>query len=90
MATQLGAGRYVFGEDIPEGKYNLKAVSGDGTLRIPKRVDEKTFHMEMMFFGVAKGSARSFYGLSLAKGQYFDVTGNVVFEITRSAPIEIE
>ena len=84
MATKLAAGRYVFGEDIPEGKYNLKAISGDGTLRIPKRVDENTFHMEMMFFGVARGSAKTYYGLSLPKGMYFEVTDTVVCEITKS------
>ena len=90
MATKLGAGKYVFGEDIPEGKYNLKAISGDGTLYIPRQLDDKTYHMQMIFFGMSKGSTKTYYGLSLPKGLYFEVTDNVVFEITKSTPIEIE
>ena len=90
MATRLGAGKYVFGEDIPEGKYNLKAISGDGALYIPRQLDDKTYHMQMIFFGTAKSSAKTYHGLSLPKGLYFEVTDNVIFEITKSTPIEIE
>ena len=34
MATIIGAGKYVFGENIPMGQYDLKAVSGKSTLKI--------------------------------------------------------
>ena len=89
MATTLGAGKYVFGIDIPEGKYNLKAISGTGTLQIEKLIDG-SWEEEWISFGIESQCARTYYGLSLPKNKYFEVTGNVVFEITKSKMIEIE
>lgn len=34
MGTVIGAGKYVFGENIPMGQYDLKVVSGKGMLEI--------------------------------------------------------
>ena len=89
MATTLGAGKYIFGVDIPEGKYNLKAISGDGVLKFEK-FECDFWTVNWMCFGVEKESAKSYYGLSLPKDRYFEVSGSVVFEITRSTMIEIE
>ena len=40
MATKLGAGKYIFGENLPEGTYDLKAVAGEGLLLIQKSEGE--------------------------------------------------
>ena len=89
MATTLGAGKYVFGVDIPEGRYNLKAISGSGMLKIEQNVEGHSLE-EWMNFGVTKECAKTYHCLSLPKGQYFAVTDNVVFEITKATMIEIE
>lgn len=89
MATTLGAGKYVFGVDIPEGKYNLKAISGSGSLEIQKLIDG-TWEEDYMSFGVEEHNVKTYHGLSLPKNRYFEVSGNVVFEITRATMIEIE
>lgn len=89
MATTLGAGKYVFGVDIPEGKYNLKAISGSGMLQIQKLMDG-SWDEEWINFGIENHCAKTYHGLSLPKNKYFEVTGNVVFEITRAKMIEIE
>lgn len=89
MATVLGAGTYVFGEDIPLGKYDLKAISGDGVLRIQKKIGDEG-NEEWISFGTDRESAKSFHGLSLPQGGYFKITGNVRFEISRSKMIVIE
>lgn len=89
MATILSAGKYVFGVDIPEGRYNLKAISGSGRLEIQKLIDG-VWYDEWIYFGVEKNDAHTYHGLSLPKNKYFEITGNVVFEITKATMIEIE
>lgn len=89
MATTLGAGKYVFGVDIPEGRYNLRAISGSGGLEIQKLIDG-TWEEEYMSFGVEMHNTQTYHGLSLPKNRYFEVSGNVIFEITKAAMIEIE
>ena len=75
--------------DIPEGRYNLKAVSGSGGLEIQK-LNAGTWETEYMNFGVEKYCAKTYHGLSLPKNKYFEVTGNVIFEITKATMIVIE
>lgn len=89
MATTLGAGKYIFGVDIPEGKYNLKAISGYGVLTIQKLIDGN-WEEECMNFGVAEYNAKTYHGLSLPRNKYFEVSGSVIFEITKATMIEIE
>ena len=88
MATILGAGKYVFGVDIPEGKYTIKATSGRGMLKI--QISNKPNLEEWMLFGVFKDCTKTYYGLSLPRGWYFEVTDNVVFEITKSIAIKVD
>ena len=85
LATIIGAGKYIFGEDIPLGKYTLKAVSGNGTLSFPQ--DDGEYWINL---GVDDYSAKSFTGLSLEQGMYFTLDGNVEVEITKTKMIEIE
>ena len=89
MATTLGAGKYIFGIDIPEGRYNLKAVSGSGILQIQKFMNG-SWDEEWINFGIEEYCAKTYHGLSLPKNKYFEVTGNVIFEITKAKKIEIE
>ena len=89
MATTLGAGKYVFGVDIPEGRYNLRAISGSGGLEIQKLVDG-AWEEEYMSFGVGEYNAKTYHGRALPKNRYFEVSGNVVFEITKATMIDIE
>ena len=43
-----------------------------------------------IYFGTEEEDARSYNGLSLPKGKYFRVTGNVVFEISKATKIKID
>lgn len=92
MATVLGAGKYVFGEDIPMGKYNLKALSGEGYLIIQKSAEDSDGRIQEQLenFGMGKYCAKTYYGLSLPSGFYFQISGNIRFEITKAQKIEIE
>lgn len=90
MATTLSAGKYVFGVNIPEGTYNLKAISRSGELIIQNWIGEDVWCEERIDFGVDKRSSKTYHGISLPKGKHFRVTGNVVFEITKAEMIEIE
>ena len=88
MATRLGAGKYVFGENIPMGRYNLNVISGSGLLYI--QTEEDGEWLEDFSISLGKGDTESYHGISLPKGKYFRVTGNVVFEISRATMINID
>lgn len=85
MATIIGAGKYVFGENIPLGKYDLKVVSGKGILKIQTEFDE-----DWLNFGKEEGFAETYSGLSLPKDWYFSLDGDLRVEISKSKMIEIE
>ena len=84
MATVLGPGRYVFGEDIPLGKYTIEAVSGSGfvqaTLPDGVRLSSK--------FDAVESS--SYYGLSLAEGAALYIYDNLHVKISKAEKIVIE
>lgn len=85
MATVIGAGKYILGEDIPLGKYDLKVISGNGLLKIQIEDDE-----EWQALGEENGNANSYHGLSLPEGFYFSLGGDLQVEISKSKMIEIE
>lgn len=91
MSVIIGAGKYVFGEDLPLGKYNLKVISGNGSLEIQTGFTEdgKPTH-HWMSFGESKDNAASYSGLSLPAGWRFIVEGSVKAEITKSRMLVIE
>ena len=89
MAAVLGAGKYVFGDNLPTGRFDLKVVSGNGELRIQTLMDGE-WDETWICFGVEDTRAHTYHGLSLPKGKWFEVTGNVVFEISRSKMIELD
>ena len=88
MATVIGAGKYVFGEDIPLGKYNLKVIEGDGLLCIHYSTDESDVGIQHL--GFADYEAKSYSGLSLPQGMWFTIQGSVIVEISKSKMLEIE
>ena len=91
MATVLGAGEYICGENIPSGRYNLIAKSGTGMLTIEKRSERGKRQEEVqMSFGVWKYDAKTYYGLVLTSGISFKVSGSVVFEISKAEMINID
>lgn len=89
MATIIGAGKYVFGENIPMGQYDLKAVSGKGTLKI-QIGDGDDFDDKWQNMGYnVKGFAETYSGLTLPKGWFFAIDGDLKCEITKSKMLEI-
>ena len=90
MATIIGAGKYVFGENIPMGQYGLKAVSGKGMLKIQiGEGDDFDDKWQNMGYNV-KGFAETYSGLTLPKGWFFAIDGDLKCEITKSKMLEIE
>lgn len=84
MATILRAGKYIFGVDLPVGKYNLKAIKGSGQFKYKRGRD-------WMWFGVDNDyDAREYRNLDGTDGYWFELTGSVEVEITRSKMIDIE
>lgn len=94
MATRIGAGKYIFGEDLPMGKYDLKTISGSGALCIQKndqKDDEGDYAETYVYLASdAKNGASGYKGLSLPNGWYFTLDGNVVVEISKSKMLEID
>lgn len=94
MATRIGAGKYVFGEDLPVGKYDLNAVFGSGSLHIQKsdqKDDDGEYPEKYIYLSEdPKRGASGYRGLSLPGGWYFSLDSNVVVEITKSKMLEIE
>ena len=88
MATIIGAGKYVFGEDIPLGKYNLKVISGEGmlTIRDGKTEDDETW----INMGTSRDYAHEYRNLSLKGGYFFSLDGNLQVEISKSKMLEID
>lgn len=90
MATVIGAGKYVFGQNIPMGQYDLKAISGRGMLRI-QIGDGDDFDDRWQNMGVGeKDFAETYNGLTLPKGWSFAIDGDLKCEITKSKMLEIE
>lgn len=89
MAVKLGAGKYVFGENIPLGIYNLKVISGEGTLTMQK-LKGTEWGEDWFDFGKDEGYIKSYHGLSLPEGKWFEVEGDVIFEISKAKMLEID
>lgn len=86
--TVIGGGRYIFGVDIPLGKYDLIALSGSGILTIQTGEDFNTDWKEMCF-GIGQSDAKSYRNLSLPHGWCFEIQDDVEAQITKSKMLEI-
>ena len=90
-AMVLGAGQYVFGENLPLGRYDLRVISGSGSLVIDAQDHTgKWKDTTFVVLGTDKGCATAYRGLSLPEGKKFLVNGDVLFEITRAEVIRID
>lgn len=87
MATVIGAGKYIFGEDIPMGKYDFEADSGNGMFEFQTDPEGDTQWISM---GKEKGYAQTYNNLSLPKGWWFSVSGSLKLKVTRSQMLKIE
>lgn len=92
MATKIGAGKYIFGEDIPMGRYNLKAISGSGQLKIQSGVakPDEEVPFDWMDFGVEEYCAKTYNGLSLPEGWWFALDDSIVAEISKAKMLQID
>lgn len=88
--AQIPAGDYIFGEDIPTGKYDLKAVSGDATLeffRKGKKQPELSF-----LIGTGEDDNSLYTGeyknLRTSNGDRLKLEGSVIVEIAEAGKIE--
>lgn len=81
----IGAGKYVFGEDIPLGKYCIKAVSGEGKVISVNKTGEES----EAFFKADDDLQSAFYGYSPSEGSVLVVGRGLMIEITPAKPIEI-
>lgn len=84
--TVLGAGVYVFGENIPHGAYDLRAISGSGWL---SSFDHEGHYVANLSFGTKRGDAKTYRGIDSSVIAKFQVQDDVEFEIRKSQMIEI-
>lgn len=89
--NQICAGRYVFGKDIPCGKYNLIVVSGIGTIHFQKnnRDDWQQDIFENLGASAAN-HAKSYKNLSAEDGDELYVRGSIIIQISNATPIKIK
>lgn len=92
--AKIGAGKYVFGEDLPLGKYDLKVISGSGALLIQSgaKVDKDGDYPEKYIYLSEEedDGATSYRGISLPQGWYFTLDDNVIVKITKSKMLVID
>lgn len=84
--AHIGAGRYAFGKNVPEGIYDLKRISGDGDLRIYYR--SENVGSDIIFF--SSDDAKEYRGLDSEIVEYFTLDDSLKVEITKSKMLEIE
>ena len=85
MAT-IGAGRYIVGEDIPLGKYSLKALAGKGNVIYKNDAGDDC----KIFFYAANDLQNTYYGLTLFDRSVMIIETGLVLEIKKAEPIVIE
>lgn len=88
MATILKAGRYRFGKNIPNGMYDLIAISGGGWLTIYDKEDDE--NMLWLGDGYDGNGAKEYRGLDSDVVKVFTLEGNVEVTITKTQMIVIE
>ena len=90
--NQLPRGIYEIGKDIPAGTYDFHHVWGHGSLQ--KYIAKETIlgnNNLMEWIGDTESyEHRDCINVKCANGEYLHVDGNLVVEIKRSAPVEID
>lgn len=90
--NQLPRGIYVIGEDIPSGTYDFHHVWGYGSLQKYKGGDT-TLGSSNLFEWIGdteKHERRDCINVKCVDGEHLHVDGNLVVEIKRSTPVEID
>lgn len=91
--NQLPAGVYIIGKDIPVGTYDFKWIWGSGS--ISKFKDETTTlgasTGSFNWIGIEHDYEKTLVlNLICKDGEYLHIDGNVLVEISRSKPIQID
>ena len=88
MATILKTGRYVFGKNIPNGMYDLIAVSGGGWFTIFDKDDGE----DLIWFGEKDDGtgAKEYRGLDSDVVRQFTLEGNVEVKIAKARMVVLE
>lgn len=81
--SQIGAGKYVFGKNIPLGDYNLKVICGNGFLTLGNENEN------YVYLGIEDGSAKTYNNLSNESMDWFSLDGNLICEITKSTILNV-
>ena len=84
MAT-LGAGHYEFGVNLPEGVFELKVISGKGTVWL----NTKDGSRDWIDLGSEEGCIAGYTGISSSTYKGFEFSSNLVVEIYRCGMIEV-
>lgn len=88
--AQIPAGDYIFGEDIPAGKYNLKAIRGTGNLWFFKNGNKQP-DVSFMFGTNDDGGTfynEEYWNLRAEDGDRLKIEGSTITEITEAGKIE--
>lgn len=81
----LGAGKYVFGKNLPNGMYDIFVLSGEGSLNIYCRDDD-----ELWIRLGSEDRAKEYRGIDSDDVKSFTLDGSVVVRIAKSQMIQIE
>ncbi|MFA7672774.1 MAG: hypothetical protein WCY62_02855 [Clostridia bacterium] len=90
--NQLPNGSYVIGKDIPAGTYDFKWIWGAGSLRrtVKAETNEKSaYYFEYMGIEAAY-QTRLCINVRCDEGDQIQIEGNIIVEIFRSKPVEID
>ena len=77
--TDLIAGYYTAGIDIPSGTYNVIAISGTGNVSTPNEFNHGI--NEIMQTPVEDGRIDNFHGLQMDDGMVLSITGNLTLHL---------
>ena len=90
--NQLPRGIYEIGKDIPAGTYDFHHVWGNGSLQKYMGDDTTLGNNNLMeWIGDTESyEHRDCINVKCVDGEYLHVDGNLMVEIKRSAPVEIE
>lgn len=91
--NQLPQGSYIIGKDIPVGNYDFSWVFGSGVIKKYKNDHDTTLGATTYYENVGEQSEfqyRQCLHVECAEGEKLVIEGNLVVQIARSKPIEID
>lgn len=90
--NQLPNGLYIIGKDIPAGTYDFKWIWGAGSLQriIKKETNEKSSYYFVYMGNKKDYQTRLCINVRCDEGDRIQIEGNIIVEISKSKPVEIE